>query len=210
MSETIPLGLAKDKTVRELLESLAATISTSDTSAHALLGELHSVMAACLSVSFPSPQPVNASSLPLPTGAATQTTLAELLARTRETLSVSAASLPLPTGAATQTTLAAVLTALQGSLSTTSTGFTSKPVNSSGATVIKGSAGVLHTLTVLGGVAGSIVAYDNATKAEGTALVPVFNLLSIGTPFTLTFDAAFSNGLVLNLGAATALQVSYT
>lgn len=68
-------------------------------------------------------QPVSALSLPLPTGAATETTLAAILVDTDKftfastrlvvdgsqvTQPISAASLPLPTGAATETTLAAL------------------------------------------------------------------------------------------------------
>lgn len=89
-----------------------------------------------------NPVPVTAASLPLPTGAATETTLASIDTKvaTQTTLAaietllgsplavtgpltdtqlrasavpVSAASLPLPTGAATETTLASALTALQ-------------------------------------------------------------------------------------------------
>lgn len=80
--------------------------------------------------------PVSASSLPLPAGAATQTTLASVDSRLAGTLAVntgltqpltntelratavpvSAASLPLPTGAATQTTLASVDSRLAGTI----------------------------------------------------------------------------------------------
>jgi hypothetical protein len=77
---------------------------------------------------------ITAAALPLPTGAATQTTLAALLAALGTpaqaggavsvsnfpaTQPISAASLPLPTGAATQTTLASVLTALGAPLQET-------------------------------------------------------------------------------------------
>lgn len=59
-------------------------------------------------------QPISAASLPLPTGAATQTTLAALLTELQlkadltETQPVSLASVPLPTGAATEATLASL------------------------------------------------------------------------------------------------------
>src|SRR5579863_7336946 len=76
---------------------------------------------------FPATQAISALVLPLPTGAATQATLASILTALGSPLQqggtvdvgnfpstqpVSAASLPLPMGAATQTTLAALLTAL--------------------------------------------------------------------------------------------------
>jgi hypothetical protein len=66
----------------------------------------------------PDPIPVSTESLPLPTGAATQNTLASLLttlnlqAKLTEVQPVSANALPLPAGAATQTTLASLLTEL--------------------------------------------------------------------------------------------------
>lgn len=158
---------------------------------------------------------VSAASLPLPAGAATQSTLATsvtklevIISKLEGTLAISAASLPLPSGAATQTTLASVLSALQGSLTVNQAGYSGKVITTAATTKVKESSGVLHTITILGGIAGSITAYDN-TKAEGTVLVPVFTLLSIGTPFTLTFDSSFSNGLTIVTGAATAMQVSY-
>lgn len=87
-------------------------------------------------VSIAATVPVSASSLPLPAGAATQTTLASVDSRLAGTLAVntgitqpltntelratavpvSAASLPLPTGAATQTTLASVDSRLAGTI----------------------------------------------------------------------------------------------
>ena len=65
-------------------------------------------------------QPVSASSLPLPTGAATEATIGSILtelqshATLADTQPVSAASLPLPTGASTEATLSSILTELQG------------------------------------------------------------------------------------------------
>jgi hypothetical protein len=85
-------------------------------------------------LNWPASQPVSITSSPLPTNAATQTTLAAVLAALQAPLAaavtgtfwqatqpVSAASLPLPTGAATQTTLAAVLAALGAPLAVTGT-----------------------------------------------------------------------------------------
>src|SRR4051812_20538746 len=51
-------------------------------------------------------QAVSAASLPLPAGAATETTLAAVNTRLAGTLAVSAASLPLPSGAAQEHTAA--------------------------------------------------------------------------------------------------------
>lgn len=62
-----------------------------------------------------NPLPVAVKSFP--SGAATETTLAGVLAALLDTLAVSVAALPLPAGAATQATLAQVLSALAGTLS---------------------------------------------------------------------------------------------
>lgn len=62
-------------------------------------------------------QPVSATELPLPSGAATQTTLASVLAAVQSL----ASALPLPTGAATQTTLASVLEKLPSDPATQTT-----------------------------------------------------------------------------------------
>ena len=127
---------------------------------------------------FQATQPVSAVSLPLPTGAATQTTLASVLSALQGTLTtsvtgsvavtgtffqatqpVSAVSLPLPTGAATQTTLASVLSALQGTLTTSVSNFpatqpvsaVSLPLPTGAATSANQTNGTQQTQIVQGG-----------------------------------------------------------
>lgn len=68
-------------------------------------------------VSSANPLPVSVvGATSLPTGAATEATLASVLAALADTIAVSAAALPLPAGAATQATLAQVLSALSGTV----------------------------------------------------------------------------------------------
>lgn len=76
-------------------------------------------------------------------------------------------------------------------------------------TTVKSGVGQLGTIQVLGGTLGAITVYDN-TAASGTVIVPTF------TPATaawganaLVFNCAFSTGLTVVTGAATALTVLY-
>jgi len=72
-------------------------------------------------------------------------------------------------------------------------------------TVVKTGKGILHTITVEGGTAGTIVVYDN-TAASGTVLA---SFSSTNALATYTFDVAFSTGLTVVTSAATSLSVSY-
>lgn len=72
-------------------------------------------------------------------------------------------------------------------------------------TVIRTGAGLLHTITVNGGTAGTIIAYDN-TSAAGT-IIASFD--STNALETYTFDVSFSTGLTIITSAATKLTVSY-
>ena len=65
-------------------------------------------------------------------------------------------------------------------------------------TVCKTGAGLLHTITVTGGTAGTIVVYDN-TAASGT--IPSFS--STNALATYTFNVSFSIGLTVVTSAAT-------
>lgn len=140
--------IALDASVQEVKTAVDAVIATINDGV-AVTGDFYPAtqpvsIAATVAVSGPvtdaqlraSAVPVSASSLPLPAGAATQTTLASVDSRLAGTLAVntgitqpltntelratavpvSAASLPLPTGAATQTTLASVDSRLAGTI----------------------------------------------------------------------------------------------
>lgn len=117
-------------------DAIIASLSSIDAGIPAALGQ--ATMAASQPVVIASNQsavPISASSLPLPTGAATETTLSTLsskipalgqaamaasqpvvIANNQTAVPISAASLPLPTGAATETTLAGASAKLPASL----------------------------------------------------------------------------------------------
>lgn len=72
-------------------------------------------------------------------------------------------------------------------------------------TVVKGSAGVLQSITVTGGTAGTIIIYDN-TSASGT-IIASFD--STNVPMTYFFNAIAATGITIITSAATKLSVSY-
>jgi len=72
-------------------------------------------------------------------------------------------------------------------------------------TVIKTGAGVLHSITVNGGTAGTIIVYDN-TAGSGTIIASFDSTNALAT---YLFDIAFATGLTIVTGAATKLTVSY-
>lgn len=103
---------ATEATAVDILDKLSADPSTgaNQDEQTVILNALATLLSGVIAIS--------AQSLPLPSGASTETTLAAVLAKLNQSISVtgfpvtqavSAASLPLPTGAATQQTLADVL-----------------------------------------------------------------------------------------------------
>lgn len=72
-------------------------------------------------------------------------------------------------------------------------------------TTCKTGAGLLHTITVNGGTAGTIIVYDN-TAASGTIIASFDSTNALAT---YTFDAIFATGLTVITAAATKLTVSY-
>ena len=72
-------------------------------------------------------------------------------------------------------------------------------------TTVKTGAGILHTITVEGGTAGTITVYDN-TAASGTKLADFSSTNAIQT---YIFDVTFSTGLTIVTSAATSVSVSY-
>ena len=71
-------------------------------------------------------------------------------------------------------------------------------------TVCKTGAGLLNTVTVQGGTAGTIIGYDN-TAASGTIL---FSFSSTNALATYTFNVSFAIGLTVVTSAATQLTIS--
>ncbi len=78
-------------------------------------------------------------------------------------------------------------------------------ITTAATTVVKASPAILHTITVTGGTAGTIIVYDNAS----TAASPVANFSSTNALATYTFDIAMASGCTVVTGSATNLTVSY-
>ena len=78
-------------------------------------------------------------------------------------------------------------------------------ISTAATTVVRSTAGKLHTVTVQGGSAGTIIGYDNASAASGNV---VFSFDSTNALNTYTFDRELINGLVVVPSAATKLTVT--
>jgi len=72
--------------------------------------------------------------------------------------------------------------------------------------VIQGS-GVLHSINITGGTAGSIAIWDSSgpTGSNGNTLFATPSLGAVG----YTIDALFNNGLVMGTYASTAMLLTY-
>jgi len=82
------------------------------------------------------------------------------------------------------------------------------PIKTATTTTVKSGAGVLRSITILGGTAGAITVYDN-TAGSGTEICPQFTPGNVTVPVTLTFDTVFAVGCTIVTGAATVLSVSW-
>lgn len=83
--------------------------------------------------------------------------------------------------------------------------YTKKYISASGTTVVKSGSGVLHTLIVNGGTAGTIIIYNSLLgSGEVMASFDSTNALS-----TYTFDSGFSSGCTVVTGGATKLTVNF-
>lgn len=82
--------------------------------------------------------------------------------------------------------------------------FTPTYISTATTTNIKTGTGLLHTLVVQGGTAGSIIVYDN-TAASGTILA---SFDSTNALQTYTFDCTLNIGLTVVTSAATKLTVN--
>ena len=83
--------------------------------------------------------------------------------------------------------------------------FTYSYISTATTTAVKAAAGFLHTITVQGGTAGTIIIYDN-TAGSGT-IVASFD--STNALATYTLDIKMATGITVVTGAATKLTVSF-
>lgn len=138
-------------------------------------------------------QPISAASLPLPTGAATESTQSSLLTattnRTQKTQitdgtrdgTVKAASAP---PALTDTAFVV-----------TNSPFSYTNITTAATTTIKSGAGMLHTITVNTTANGSLIVYDN-TAGSGTIIATVTSINNTACS-TLIYDIQFNTGLTV-------------
>lgn len=83
--------------------------------------------------------------------------------------------------------------------------FTDTYISTATTTTLKTGAGILHTIVVNGGTAGTIIVYDN-TAASGTIIASFDSTNALAT---YTFDCTFSTGLTVITSAATKLSVNF-
>lgn len=83
-------------------------------------------------------------------------------------------------------------------------GHTSTYISTATTTTVKSGSGVLHTVIVNGGTAGTVTIYDN-TAGSGT-IIAAFD--STNALNTYMFNVAFTTGLTIVTAAATKLTVS--
>lgn len=83
-------------------------------------------------------------------------------------------------------------------------GHTSTYISTATTTTIKTGAGILHTITVNGGTAGTVIVYDN-TAGSGTIIASFDSTNALAT---YTLNVAFTTGLTIVTGAATKITVS--
>jgi len=72
-------------------------------------------------------------------------------------------------------------------------------------TVVKTGAGLLHTIVVNGGTAGTIIIYDN-TAGSGTIIASFDSTNALNT---YTFNCSFATGLTVVTSAATKVTVNW-
>lgn len=72
-------------------------------------------------------------------------------------------------------------------------------------TTVKSGSGFLHTITVNGGTAGTIICYDN-TAGSGTIIASFDSTNALNT---YQFNVSFGTGLTIVTSAATKITVAY-
>lgn len=147
-----------------------------------------------------STQPISATTLPLPTGAASEITLDAVKTAVEGTLAVdgsgytqpvSATALPLPTGAATEITLDAIKTAVEGTLVVDGSAST-QPISATSLPLPTGAASESTLLTI----ATDVATLAGTVNANGEQKVSV-SAENIGTHNNV------ANNITLNAGATT-------
>lgn len=74
-------------------------------------------------------------------------------------------------------------------------------------TVVKGSSGILHSVTINTTAAATITLYDNASAASGTKIATIAASPVIGSTFL--YDCSLINGLTIVTAGASDITVSW-
>ena len=141
-------------------------------------------------------QPVSAVSLPLPTGAATESTLSALSAKF---------------SALGQTTMSAsvpvVLASNHSDIVTKNSASSYAHLNSTGTTTIKSGAGILRRVVVntRGGITNTLTIYDN-TSGSGTVIAAIDTVNGVSGNFE--YNVAFSTGLTVVNATGTSADIT--
>lgn len=191
-------GLALDITVDSLLKpsstlSAVSTITNTVTvKADTLVNQTNAFKVDGSAVT----QPVSAVSLPLPTGAATESTLSALSAKF---------------SALGQTTMSAsvpvVLASNHSDIVTKKSASSYAHLNSTGTTTIKSGAGILRRVVIntKGGVFNTFTIYDN-TSGSGTVIAAIETEHGVSGHFE--YNVAFSTGLTVVDAAGTSADIT--
>lgn len=83
--------------------------------------------------------------------------------------------------------------------------FTARHISTATTTTVKTGSGLLHSIVVQGGTAGTIIVYDN-TAGSGTIIASFDSTNAIAS---YVFDCTFATGLTVVTDAATKLTVNY-
>jgi hypothetical protein len=83
--------------------------------------------------------------------------------------------------------------------------FSTTYISTATTTTVKSGSGLLHTIVVNGGTAGTIIVYDN-TAGSGTIIASFDSTNALAT---YTFNCTFATGLTVVTGAATKVTVNY-
>ena len=191
-------GLALDITVDSLLKpsstlSAVSTITNTVTvKADTLVNQTNAFKVDGSAVT----QPVSVVSLPLPTGAATESTLSALSAKF---------------SALGQTTMAAsvpvVLASNHSDIVTKTSASSYAHLNSTGTTTIKSGAGILRRVVIntRGGITNTLTIYDN-TSGSGTVIAAIDTVNGVSGNFE--YNVAFSTGLTVVNATGTSADIT--
>lgn len=187
-SQPLPTGAATQVTLAQILTALGTTLHVQDTSSESALSSIATLLSNPLAVTgtfFPSTQPVSAAALPLPSGAATQTTLAAVLS--------ALASGILVTDTTAEARLQSIITALTGTLAISAV---SLPLASGASTSALQTTGNTSLASIAAALAAALtisLPTGAATSALQTAMqTTLSSILTALTPTRTFMTAAFS------------------